>query len=304
MRLPISKITIGPRHRTDMGDIDSLAHSMTKLGLLHPVVVDMSHQLIAGARRLAAAKQLGWTDVLVTIIDIERLVDGEYAENECRKDFTPSERVAIGREIEELIGDRRGSNQHATKELPQDVGEAPGMETAQIAAKRAGFRNVETYRQAKCAFEHGAPELHAALDAGAVSISAAKVLATLPPEQQAEVAAQGPRAMRTKARELREAEKQRRTSQRKADELEDDTRRAEAKRAVADLAELLIKACGPGKLSTVLTMVEKIREHGKGQGSWYELEDHLREANGGPWDVEPFDESPLAPTLDAEAALG
>jgi ParB family chromosome partitioning protein len=278
-----------------MGDIDSLAQSMTALGLLHPVVVDMSHQLIAGARRLEAARRLGWIDVPVTIVDIEWLVEGEYAENVCRKDFTASERVAIAREIEERIGDRRGSNQHLVKELLLDLGEAPGLETAQIAAKRAGLGSAETYRQAKCVIDHGAIELVAAVDAGAVSISAAKVLASLPPEQQVEVVSQGSRAMKTKARELREAEKQRR----QADELEQDARHEEAKRAVAYLAELLIRACGTGQLSTVLTMVEKINA----DGNWYELGEHLREANGGPWDDDSLDESPLTPTPNTEATL-
>jgi ParB family chromosome partitioning protein len=293
MKLPIAKIIIGPRHRIDMGDIESLARSIDKLGLLHPVVVDMGHNLIAGARRLAAAEQLGWTEVPVNPVDMERLVEGEYAENVHRKDFTASERVAIGREIEERIGDRRGSNQHLVKELPLDVGEAPGLETAQIAAKSAGFGSAETYRQAKCVIEHGAPELVAAVDADTVSISAAKVLASLPPEQQAEVVAQGPRAIRDKARELREAEKRRR----QAHELEQDARHEEAKRAVADLAKLLIRACVPGQLSTVLSIVEKINTH----GSWNALEDRLREANDGPWGDEPFDESPSTPPPNAEA---
>jgi ParB-like chromosome segregation protein Spo0J len=295
MTLPIANIIIGPRYRQDMGDIDALAKSMTELGLLHPVVVDKKNNLIAGARRLEAARRLGWTEVPVTEIDMEWLVEGEHAENECRKNFTRSERVAIGREIEERIGDRRGSNQHATKELPQDVGEAPGIETAQIAAKGAGFGNAETYRQAKCVVEGGAPKLIEAFDAGAVSISAAKVLASLPPEQQAELVAQGKRAMKTKARELREAEKQRRASQRCAEQRQADELEQEAKRAVADLADFLISACAPGQLSKVLAMVEKINA----DGNWRELDERLREANNGPWDDEPSDESPLTPNTEA-----
>jgi ParB-like chromosome segregation protein Spo0J len=35
----ISEIKIGKRHRHDMGDIASLAQSITEIGLLHPVVV-------------------------------------------------------------------------------------------------------------------------------------------------------------------------------------------------------------------------------------------------------------------------
>jgi ParB-like chromosome segregation protein Spo0J len=56
--------------------------------------------LIAGARRLAAAKQLGWTEVPVRVVDLTEIVRGEYAENAHRKDFLPTEIDAIRRAIE------------------------------------------------------------------------------------------------------------------------------------------------------------------------------------------------------------
>jgi excisionase family DNA binding protein len=56
------RITIGVCHRRDLGDIEGLAASIAALGLLHPIVVRPDGRLIAGKRRLRAAKLLGWAD--------------------------------------------------------------------------------------------------------------------------------------------------------------------------------------------------------------------------------------------------
>src|SRR5579872_6516277 len=98
--LALSQIVIDGRHRRDLGDIDSLARSITEVGLLHPVVVTPMGKLIAGARRVEACRQLGWTEIPVTVVAIDKIARGEAAENFERKDFTPSEAVAIKRVLE------------------------------------------------------------------------------------------------------------------------------------------------------------------------------------------------------------
>jgi ParB family chromosome partitioning protein len=100
-RMTIADIKVGRRYRRDPGDIDELAASLADVGLLHPVVVRTDGHLIAGARRLAA-KKLGWDKVPVTVVDIDKVVSGEYAENVFRKAFTPSEIVAIAAAIEPI----------------------------------------------------------------------------------------------------------------------------------------------------------------------------------------------------------
>lgn len=64
----ISKISIGKRHRRDLGDIDALAASIRDIGLLNPITVDERGRLLAGARRLAACKLLGLQQVEVRIM--------------------------------------------------------------------------------------------------------------------------------------------------------------------------------------------------------------------------------------------
>lgn len=102
----IDRIEVTDRHRIDFGDIGSLADSIGNIGLIHHVVVTPNNELIAGARRLAAMKSLGWEMIPVTVIQTladatDRLL-AERDENVCRKDFTASELIAIGRRLEDL----------------------------------------------------------------------------------------------------------------------------------------------------------------------------------------------------------
>jgi N6-adenosine-specific RNA methylase IME4 len=99
-RLPTNKIKVRNRYRKNLGDIDSLAASIKELGLLHPIVVRPDGRLIAGERRLAACRRLGWKSVPVTHVDLKKVVLGEYAENAFRKNFLPSEVNAIRMAIE------------------------------------------------------------------------------------------------------------------------------------------------------------------------------------------------------------
>jgi N6-adenosine-specific RNA methylase IME4 len=84
-----------------MGDIESLAANIADIGLLHPIVITPNGELIAGQRRIKACELLGWTSVPVHVVDIDSIARGELAENACRKDFTPSELVAIARTVEQ-----------------------------------------------------------------------------------------------------------------------------------------------------------------------------------------------------------
>src|SRR5438552_1076875 len=98
----IDDIQIGYRHRKDLGDLRTLASSISEVGLLHPVVVTHEGRLIAGQRRLEACRLLGWTKIPVTRVDLCEVARGEAHENFVRKDLLPSEIVALKRAIEPL----------------------------------------------------------------------------------------------------------------------------------------------------------------------------------------------------------
>jgi N6-adenosine-specific RNA methylase IME4 len=99
--LPVDQIRVGERHRKDLGDIASLAASIADVaGLLQPVVITPAGDLIDGQRRLIALRVLGQTHVPVHVVDIDAIARGELAANVYRKDFTPSEMVAIAATVE------------------------------------------------------------------------------------------------------------------------------------------------------------------------------------------------------------
>ncbi len=183
--LPLDQIRVGFRHRHDMGDLQALAASMTAIGLLQPIGVTADLTLVFGERRLRAAKMLGWNTIPARIVDVPSIVAGEYAENEVRKNFTPSERVAIAEVVRAEIGSRQGQRTDQAQPVDRGPQVGPGEKTRDIAAQKAGFDSSHAYRLAKTVVERGAPNVVEAMDAGEVSISAAaRAVKAAPKEQQ------------------------------------------------------------------------------------------------------------------------
>ena len=182
--LPLDAIKVGARFRQDHGDLDALARSIQELGLLQPIGVDREHHLIFGHRRFLAHQRLGLETIQVRIIGVPSLLQAEHDENELRKAFTPSERVAIAEAIKAEIGNRQGQRTDRAEPLQNFAEVAPGQTTREAVAKAAGFGNAETYRQAKAVVEKGDPALVQAMDAGEIAISAAARLASAPTEIQ------------------------------------------------------------------------------------------------------------------------
>jgi N6-adenosine-specific RNA methylase IME4 len=125
--LPIDEIQVGLRYRKDMGELRSLAESIQDVGLLHPIVVTPEGRLIAGQRRLEACRQLKWSEIPVTIVDLNEATRGEAHENFVRKDLLPSEIVALKRAIEP--SERRAARQRqgARKDLCRSATVAGGQ---------------------------------------------------------------------------------------------------------------------------------------------------------------------------------
>lgn len=94
MLVQIKNIKIRRRVRKDLGDLEDLKESLRVYGLLNPVTLNDRYELVAGERRVEAAKQLGWTSISANIInnltDIDKL-EIEIEENNQRKDFTDAE---------------------------------------------------------------------------------------------------------------------------------------------------------------------------------------------------------------------
>jgi len=105
MQVPIQSIVTKERVRRDAGDLSSLRQSLATVGQLTPILLTRDYELVAGFRRLAAARELAWQTIDATFIErdspIEKL-QMELDENLYRKDFTEDERVAGFRRLEEL----------------------------------------------------------------------------------------------------------------------------------------------------------------------------------------------------------
>lgn len=94
--IPVNTVLVSERIRTDFGDIDDLADSIARDGLIQPIIVTHDHRLVAGERRLRAHKKLGYE--FIKAVYIEVLDEGhrtilEATENLIRRDFSWQETV-------------------------------------------------------------------------------------------------------------------------------------------------------------------------------------------------------------------
>ncbi len=99
MSVPVEKIKVGDhvqRMEEDDEGIEDLARSISRLGLLVPLVVSGGPDtfiLIAGHRRLAACKKLALQNVPVVVrkVSESQAAEVSFAENMFRKDLSPFE---------------------------------------------------------------------------------------------------------------------------------------------------------------------------------------------------------------------
>lgn len=114
-KVSISLIEIKKQVRTEFDDaentIDELAADIKQRGVLQPILlrpIGSKYELIAGERRLRAAKKIGLTDIPANVIAMtdEEAEDAQFAENIHRKNLTLKEEAAkVQRDLDALGGD-------------------------------------------------------------------------------------------------------------------------------------------------------------------------------------------------------
>lgn len=151
--LPINSIVVGHRFRQEKGDINTLADSIKQNGLIHPIVVTESadgngYYLLAGGRRIAACKILGWTNITCNIYEqgltqLERNVI-ELCENIDRKDMEYEESVALTNQIhiamQKLYGEKKGGiveGGHSLRDTAAMLGKSPATVSQDIKLAEA-----------------------------------------------------------------------------------------------------------------------------------------------------------------------
>jgi ParB family chromosome partitioning protein len=128
-----------PRQRFGAGELNGLKASIAKEGILQPILVRRvgeGYQLVAGERRLRAAKELKMDSVPAIVVDVpeERLLEVALIENIHREDLNPIELAQAYRQLMELrlwtqesLADQLGVGRSAVGntlrllELPDDM---------------------------------------------------------------------------------------------------------------------------------------------------------------------------------------
>jgi len=77
----ISTLKLDPKNvrRHDNKNLDAIKGSLEEFGQQKPIVIDSKGYVIAGNGTLAAAKQLGWTQINVTVSDLNKTKLKAYA---------------------------------------------------------------------------------------------------------------------------------------------------------------------------------------------------------------------------------
>ena len=120
------------RQRRALTDIDDLAESIARIGLINPIVIDPEGTLVAGERRLTACRQLGWTHIPVQFTD--ELSEYELQSIELEENV---KRVALSWQDEVAAIERfhKLKAQHEPGWNQAQTAQALGMTDAEVSKK-------------------------------------------------------------------------------------------------------------------------------------------------------------------------
>lgn len=178
---------------------DALRADVQEYGVREPVIL-FAGRILDGRNRYMAARDLGQD---FPVADFEG-TDAEalsyvLSTNLHRRHLTESQRAAVAAKLANMGhgGDRKSDQAANLPDDPAPVSQAQAAELLNVSER--------SVRTAKAVMEQGAPELVAAVEKGEVSVSAAAAVSELPREEQAAVVAAGPKAVKEKAKEVRQA---------------------------------------------------------------------------------------------------
>jgi len=146
-----------------MGDLDSLVESIKEKGLLQPVTITPEFELLAGERRVTAARAAGLAEIPALLREKKDAVDArevELVENLVRKDFEWPEHCALVAEIDALyreknidwsgrrtalLLDRSAMNVSRALEMDRNVKMFP--ELAELPTQAEAHKMVKKYEE-------------------------------------------------------------------------------------------------------------------------------------------------------------
>lgn len=162
-QISIEDIVVPENRLRELRDYSELAGSMSRIGLLQPITVNVAGVLVAGRHRLEAARSLGWDVISAAVVEEDDLLNrlAEIDENLQRFDLTVYEQAKHAEERERVLkglGLRRTSGRHSNPAT------AAGLDktTADIA-KEVGMSERSWQQRVKIGEAFG-PETRSALD--------------------------------------------------------------------------------------------------------------------------------------------
>lgn len=180
--ISIETIVVAARIRKNPGDLSELAADLRKHGLINPITVmdcqNGQYQLIAGLRRLEAAKSTGMTQLRATVLSpmqTEEMLALEIAENEQRLNFTTAERLEYAEKIkaiEQAKARAKMSESARGMHVPKgcDARHTPEIgRTTDRIAQATGFSSGRQYERAAIVADKR-PDLLPKIDAGETTI--------------------------------------------------------------------------------------------------------------------------------------
>ena len=183
--LPVGSIRVAERIRKDNGGLEELANDIRKHGLINPITVmeqtEGGYVLISGLRRLKAMELLGAEEIRATVmtaLEADEMLMLEIAENEQRKEFTVSEKLAFAEKLKAVEAEKakqrqiRKSSNFVVANRPPQTKHAETGKARDIVAQKAGFTSTTQMRRAQAVSE-SRPDLMEQVDKGEKSISGA-----------------------------------------------------------------------------------------------------------------------------------
>lgn len=166
--LTANEIKVGNRFRKNPGDLPGLSKSIAELGMLHPVVIDVDHNLVAGWRRLKAWEMCypGKPVPITVVTSLDSALShllAEKDENTCREDPQASEKIILGLQIEKLEKPRAKERQRAGQEkgrnrsqtVPGNLPATKRSDTRDVVGKGVGMSG-KTFEKGKAVVEAAA----------------------------------------------------------------------------------------------------------------------------------------------------
>lgn len=193
-------------------EVQELADDIAKNGLRIPIVIDADDKILDGRNRAAACAIAGVEPVYEPFIgsDEDKLAFVVSC-NIHRRHLTTSQRASVAAKLMPIYEEQAAKRQKATQpkkgqnvssQVPANLPE-PAKGDSRDKAGAAMNVSGKVVDMAAKVHAKAVPEIVEAVDRGEVAVSAAALVADLPAERQKAIAAEGPKAVKQAAAQIR-----------------------------------------------------------------------------------------------------